>query len=153
MAKPISNYFSNLRTIIQDVPVEGITAYSDEQCADLIRTVIQTGCGPAGVAVSEGDEDVLDPEPSSPDARGYLVFMAALYALGGTTGVSWKTRAMSVTMTPRERVETINHLRRMIRKLETEGDPHGVGQGNGFFGIWEDCENAINRITLPNRII
>lgn len=153
MAKPLLDYFPNLRTILQDVPVAGIYAYSDQQCADLLRTVVQTGLGPKGVDISETDEQQLDPAPASPDARGFLVFQAALFALGGTTGVSWKTRAMSVTMAPREREQTINHLRRMINRLETEGNPHGDSTGNGFFGVWEDCENAIHRLTARERIV
>lgn len=150
MAQALSALRSNLRTILQDVGTAGVYAYSDQSCDDLIRTVIQTGIGPAGVGLNDA-LDALDPEPSTPDARGYLVLKAALLAIGGTTGFNWKTRSMTVTMNPMERKHTLDHLRRTIAKLEADGDPHGTGLSSGVFGVWEDYENYIFRFTERER--
>lgn len=147
----LAEFRENLRMALSDPGTTGVYAYQDEQLDGALRTIVQLGKGPAGVAIKEGDSTSLDPAPSTPDARGYLVFQAALLIIGGMIPSSFKTRAVSVMISPFERQATIDHLRRQVQQLETTGDPHGTG-GSACFGIWQDFENALCRRTNPHRI-
>jgi hypothetical protein len=151
METALSEYHENMRAALADPGTLGVYAYQDAQLDGAMRTVIQTGLGPRGAAVKVGDPAVLDPAPASLDARGYLVFQAALLLIGGQIPVGFRTRAMSVLVSPFERQATLDHLRRQIQKLEKNGDPHGTG-GSSCFGIWQDMENALAPATTPERV-
>lgn len=150
MAKPLSDFYENLRAALSDQGTAGAYAYRNESLDGALRTIIETGLGPRGVLLNEAKTH-LDPEPATPDARGYLVFQSALFIIGGQIPFSFKTRAMSVHMNPAERALTVDHLRRQIKRLETEGDPHNTGRSSRCFGVWADFENAICRLTTPER--
>ncbi len=152
MEVPFTNYYLNLRTALADPGVAGAYGWADEQLRGGLLTVIQTGIGPLGMTVSEDNEKtVTDAAAESYDARGYLVFQAALLLIGGQVLFSHKQRALSVTYRPEERAMTIDHLRRMVGRLEKQGDPHGTGAGK-CFGIWQDYENALCPRTCPEQI-
>ena len=146
----ISAYFDNLRAVLGDVGSNGVYQWKDGQLLSALRTTIQLGLGPKGVAIMAGDDTRLDPAPTTPDARGYLVFQTALTMRAGRENVSFKTRPMQVMHRPEERAMTLDHLRRSIRKIEEEGDPHGTGI-TALFGVWTDWENYVARLTSPTQ--
>jgi hypothetical protein len=137
----ITSLYTNLRAVLGDQGSNGVYQWKDEVLSGALLSVVQLGMGPAGVAVSV-DGLSLDPAPASPDARGYLVIQAALSLIGGNTPVSFKSRGLNVMIRPEERITTIEHYRRLLAKLEKDGDPHGTG-GVSLFGIWQDFENAV----------
>lgn len=147
----LTEYLTNMRTVLGDQGSNGVYEWKDEPLLAALRGVVEMGLGPADVAVNEAGTS-LDPAPATPDSRGYLIFKAALALVGGNTPVGWKTRGMSVTVVRGERQETINHFRRMIHKLETDGDPHGTG-GNAIFGVWLDLENELCRTGAVVRVV
>lgn len=150
MSKPLADYYSNLRTALADEGSAGVYAWKDEVLSAALVSTVQMGCGPRGVDVNSG-LTALDPEPATPDARGYLIFQAALLLMGGRIIAGFKTRAMQVRVDPGERILTVDYLRRQIQKLEKQGDPHGDG-GSSCFGVWSDLENALVRKTEPERV-
>lgn len=149
-AAQITSFFENLRVALGDVGSNGVYQYKDEQLAGAIRTTIETGLGPKGVTISE-DRLNLDPAPATFDARGFMIFQAALLLIGGRQNVNFATRAMKVTHNPAERAASIEHYRRKIKELEESGDPHGTG-GRKFFGVWTDFENHVFRHTCPTQV-
>lgn len=152
MSTLLTAYYGNLRTALADEGTGGVYAWKDEVLGSALLSTVQMGCGPRGVEVSL-DELSLDPEPATPDARGYLIFQAALLLMGGRIMASWKTRAMQVRIDPGERILTVDYLRRQILRLERQGDPHGDG-GAACFGVWSDLENALTRATdEPERVV
>lgn len=145
----VSDLRTNVRTALADFGQCGVFIWPNESIDAAIRTVIETGIGPRSVSIASLHGTVmLDPPPATPDARGHIVFHAALLLIGGQLPFSWHTRAMSVRTNPRERDLTISHLRRQINRLETDGDPHGDG-GTPVFGVWNDLENALRRTIEP----
>ena len=146
----LSEYFGNLRTALADQGTGGVYAWKDEVLSSALKTTVQTGFGPRGLELAEGGH-ALTTAPATPDARGYLVFQAAYMLMGGQLPVSFKTRALQVRVDPLERAQTLDYLRRQIKRLESEGDPHGDG-GTACFGVWQDLENALERTTEPERI-
>lgn len=137
----IADLHTNLRAVLGDQGSNGVFQWKDEVLSGALLSVVQLGMGPAGV--SAGDDGLsLDPAPTTPDARGFLVVQAALALMGGNTPVSFKSRGLNVMIRPEERMTTIEHYRRLLVKLETQGDPHGTG-GTSLFGIWQDFENAV----------
>lgn len=148
----ISTYYPNLRAVLSDSGSNGIYQWKDEQLDGFLRTVVQTGLGPAGVTVKAGDPTMLDPAPASADARGYMIFQAALLAMGGRIMIGFQTRPMKVTVNAEERKLTVDHLRRLIQRLEKHGDPHGTGKPT-CFGVWADLENYVSRMTEPDRLV
>jgi len=142
----LATFHGNLRTALADQGSGGVYAWKDEVLDGALLSVMQMGLGPAGVVVND-DEDGFDPGPASADARGLLVLQAALLLMGGQLPVGFKTRALSVMIRETERMETIAHLRRLIQRLEQNGDPHGTGTGGACFGVWQDLENELWRRT------
>lgn len=143
----LTDYYMNLRAALADPGVAGTYAWADEQLRGGLLTTIQTGCGPRCMTLTANNTKTLvDGETENYDARGYLVFQTALILLGGQVPFSFKQRSQSVQFRPEERSLTLDHLRRMIRQLEGNGDPHGSGSAS-FFGIWADMENALTRTT------
>lgn len=140
----------NMRAVLSDRGTNGVYQWKDEVLDGALRSVVQTGMGPADVAVNDS-LDGLNPAPVSPDARGYLVLQAALMLMGGGLPFSYKTRGMSVSIRDRERQTTIEHLRRLLGKIEGDGDPHGTGIGS-VFGVWQDFENAVCRTEPVRRV-
>jgi hypothetical protein len=138
-----TEYHVNLRTILGDFGREGVYKYKAESLTGALMSVVQMGLGPKGVAVS-GDKTGLDPAPSSADARGYLVIQAAISILSGGIPVSIKTRALQTRVDPLERMTSLDGLRRLLKRIETTGDPHGTG-GSRCFGVWQDFENEVVR--------
>lgn len=152
MSKPLTEYYQNMRSALADQGTGGVYAWKDEVIASSLITTMETGMGPRGVKLS-GDKTALDPEPATPDARGFLVFQAALLLMGGRIMASFKTRAMEVRIDPQERTLTLDFLRRQIRRLEQQGDPHNDG-GSACFGVWSDLENALTRTSaIPLRVV
>ena len=148
----LSDYYVNLRMALSDQGVGGVYAWKDESLSGALRSVVEMGLGPKGVSMATG-KPALDPAPQTPDARGYLIFQAALLLMGGRNMVSFKTRAMQARVDPAERLLTVDHLRRQIRRLETQGDPHGTG-GAVCFAVWSDLENEIERSAgTPERVV
>ena len=147
----LSEYHRNLRAALADFGTGGVYMWKDESLDGALLTVVQTGLGPAGVVV-DSSLTGFSVAPATPDARGYLVFQSALLLVGGQTPVSFKTRAMAVNVNPVERAQTIDYLRRMIWRLENEGDPHGTGVAS-CFGVWTDLENALARSADPVRVV
>ena len=145
-----SEYHVNMRSALADFGTGGVYAWKDESLNGALITVVQTGFGPAGVAVNVAKTG-FDPAPATPDARGYLIFQAALLLIGGQVPVGFKTRALQVRVDPLERTLTVDYLRRQIRRLETQGDPHGTGN-SACFGVWADLENELSRATEPERL-
>lgn len=139
----LSDYFVNLRTVLADPGTEGVYAWANEQLSGSLLTVMQTGLGPKTMAIS-GDKTkiVIETAAENYDARGYLVFQAALLILGGQILFSHRTRALTINHHPEERAMTLDHIRRQIKRLESSGDPHGTG-GSACFGIWQDYQNAL----------
>ena len=150
-SEPIPAFYENLRAVLGDAGSNGVYQWKDEQCLGAIRTTVQLGLGPKGVAVSV-DGLTLNPAPASPDARGYLIYQAALGLIGGRQNVSFKTRAMQVNLRPEEREMTLEHFRLTIRQLEEKGDPHGTGTPS-FFGVWVDLEQYIERTGELQRVV
>lgn len=151
MSKPLTEYYENLRTALADQGSGGVYAWKDEVLASALVSTVEMGVGPRGVLLTVDKLD-LDPEPATPDARGYLIFQATLLLMGGRIMASFKTRAMQVRIDPGERTLTLDYLRRQIQKLEKHGDPHGDG-GASCFGVWSDLENALTRTTEPERVV
>ncbi len=151
MSKALSEYFQNMRSALADQGTAGVYAWKDEVIASALVTTVETGMGPRGVLLN-AEKTELDPEPGTPDARGYLIFQATLLLMGGRIMASWKTRAMQVRVDPMERNLTVDYLRRQIQRLEKHGDPHGDG-GSSCFGVWSDLENALTRTTEPERVV
>ena len=151
MSKPLTEYYENLRTALADQGSGGVYAWKDEVLASALVSTVEMGVGPRGVLLTVDKLD-LDPEPATPDARGYLIFQATLLLMGGRIMASFKTRAMQVRIDPGERTLTLDDLRRQIQKLEKHGDPHGDG-GASCFGVWSDLENALTRTTEPERVV
>ena len=151
MSAKLSEYHQNMRSALADFGTGGVFAWKDESINGALVTVVQTGLGPAGVAVNSTNT-MLDPAPATPDARGFLIFQAALLLIGGQVPISFKTRALQVRVDPLERTLTVDYLRRQIRRLETQGDPHGSGRP-ACFGVWSDLENELTRATEPERIV
>lgn len=147
----VSEYYGNLRSALADFGTGGVFMWKDESLAGALQTVVQTGFGPRLVTLNEAKTH-FDPAPDTPDARGYLVFQAALLLIGGQVPMGFKTRALQVRIDPLERTLTVDYLRRQIRRLEAQGDPHGTG-GSACFGIWMDMENALDRTTDPERLV
>lgn len=139
----LTEYLENMRAALGDQGSSGVYEWKDEVLVGALRSVVQMGIGPNGVELNALG-DGLAVAPASPDARGYLVFSAALTLVGGTQKISFKTRGMQVMTRHQEREATIAHLRRMLHLLETDGDPHGNG-GSAFFAVWTDYENALCR--------
>ena len=150
MSTLLTEYYGNLRTALADEGTGGVYAWKDEVIASALMSTVQMGCGPRGVVVTSNLLG-FDPGPATPDARGYLIFQAALLLMGGRIMASWKTRAMQVRIDPGERTLTVDYLRRQIQRLEKHGDPHGDG-GSACFGVWSDLENALTRKTDPERV-
>ena len=148
----LAAFHNNLRTALADQGVGGVFAWKDEVLNGALLSVMQMGLGPAGVVVNDS-EDGFDPGPVSTDARGLLVLHAALLLMGGQLPVGFKTRALSVSIREGERKETIAHLRRLIQRVEQDGDPHGTGGGGMCFGVWQDFENAVWRRTEVVRTV
>ncbi len=144
-----SEYRTNLRTTLGDFGREGVFRFKNESLDAAIQSVVEMGMGPRGVAVNAGKTG-LNPAPDSVDARGYLVLRAAMLMLGGGIPVSIKTRALQTRVDSLERVTSLDALRRLIQKLEREGDPHGSG-GSRCFGIWQDFENELGVTREPER--
>ena len=142
MEIPLTEYFMNLRTLLADPGTAGAYAWADEQLAGGLMTVIQAGLGPKTMVLTQDRLKVEVGVVEKYDARGYLLFQAALVMLGGQVLFSHKSRALSVTYRPEERALTLDYIRRQIKRLETTGDPHGTG-GTACFGIWQDFENAL----------
>lgn len=130
----------------------GVYKWKDESLEGAISAVVQMGMGPKGVLVDPENYLYLDPAPATPDARGYLVFQAALMLIGGQQPISIKTRAFQTRIDPMERMLTVEYLRRQIQRLETQGDPHGEG-GSACFGVWQDLENVLERTEEPERLV
>ncbi len=151
MSTLLTVYYKNMRTALADQGSGGVFAWKDEVISSALVSTVQMGFGPRGVAVAE-DGLSLDPAPSTPDARGYLVMQATLMLIGGLMPVSWKTRAMQVRVDPGERALTVDYLRRQVQRLERDGDPHGDG-ASACFGVWSDMENALDRTTEPERVV
>lgn len=149
--KAFSEYHDNLRLALNDLGTGGVYKFRDESLSGALMSVVEMGMGPRGVAVNSGKTG-FDPEPATPDARGYLVFQAALFMVGGMRPVSIKTRAMQTRIDPIERQTTIDYLRRQIQRLEKHGDPHRSG-GASCFGVWADLENELKRETTPERVM
>jgi hypothetical protein len=147
----LSEYRPNLRSALTDHGMNGVYKWRDESLDSAIKAIVQMGLGPKGVLLNAGGTH-LDPEPATPDARGYLVFQAALMLIGGQQPISIKTRALQTRIDPMERALTVEHLRRQIHRLETQGDPHGDG-GSACFGVWADLENALERTTQPEQTV
>jgi hypothetical protein len=153
VSTPVSDFRTNLRTVLTDHGRNGVTKWRNESLDDAIVSVIQLGFGPKGLGIaSSAGGPVVSPSPATPDARGFLVFQAALFMLGGQQPVSIKTRAIQSRIDPIERQTTLEYLRRQIRRLETEGDPHGTG-GSACFGIWAEMETAFEKLEEPDRIL
>lgn len=151
MSTAVSDFRANLRSALTDHGSNGVYKWRDESLDQAIVAVVQMGLGPKGVAVAAGLAN-LNPGPATPDARGYLVFQAALMLIGGQQPISIKTRAFQTRIDPIERQTTIDYLRRMIHRLESQGDPHGEG-GSACFGVWQDLENVLERTEEPERIV
>ncbi len=153
MAKMLFGEFhNNLRTVLGDFGRGGIFKFKDESLTGALRSVVEMGLGPDGVTVSS-DFLGLEPGPTSADARGYLIIQAAITMLGGGIPVSIKTRAVQTRVDPLERMTSLDALRRMLKKIEKEGDPHGKG-GSRCFGVWRDLENELSRSANdPERVV
>ena len=136
---------------LSDTGANGIYKYKNESLDGAIVSVVEMGNGPKGVTVAAG-KTALEPAPATPDARGYLIFQAALLLVGGMIPVSIKTRALQTRIDGLERMTTIDYLRRQIQRLEKYGDPHGTGGGK-CFGVWTDLENALERTTEPEQAV
>lgn len=149
MSIAISDLRANLRAALVDHGNNGVYRFRDESLDSAVKSVVEMGLGPRGVSVSEAN---LDPAPATPDARGYLVFQAALLMVGGQQPASLKTRAFQTRIDPMERQTTIEYLRRQVHRLEMDGDPHGDG-GASCFGVWQDLENALERTVEPERTV
>jgi hypothetical protein len=149
VSTPLSEYHVNLRMALSDMGANGIYKYKNEALNGALQSVVEMGKGPKGVVLTN-DKTAFDPAPATPDARGFLVFNAALLLVGGMIPVSIRTRAMQTRVDSIERMTTIDYLRRQILALETSGDPHGTG-GSRCFGVWNDLENALDRTTEPVR--
>lgn len=149
--KLLSEYYTNLRMALNDLGTGNVYKFRNESLDGALISVVEMGVGPKGVAVNS-QKTGFDPEPQTPDARGYLVFQAALFMVGGMRPVSIKTRAMQTRIDPLERMTTIDYLRRQIQRLEKNGDPHGTG-GARCFGVWSDLENELVRATTPEQVI
>jgi len=147
----LTAFYVNLRMALADMGRSGVYRYKDESLAGALVSVVQMGLGPKGVEVAVSGT-ALDPAPETPDARGYLIFQAALLLVGGQQPFSLKTRALQTRIDPMERILTVEHLRRQIQRLETHGDPHGNG-GSSCFGVWSDLENALERTTEIERTV
>lgn len=145
----LSDFYVNMRTALADLGTGGVYQWKNENLDGALLSVVDLGIGPQKVVVNT-DRTGFDPGPDTPDARGYLVFQAALLLLGGMIPMGVRTRAFSATVYPAERTLTLDHLRRLIRRIETEGDPHGNG-GKACFGVWEDLENTLSRTSQPSR--
>ena len=154
MEIPLTSYYVNLRTVLADPGTEGVYAYADEQLGRALQTTVQCGCGPRLLALAVEDPwtMVQAGEVENYDARGLLVFQAALLMLGGNILFSHKQRALAVNFRPEERAMTLDHLRRQIKRLETGGDPHGTGAA-ACFAVWQDYENALFPRWAAERVI
>ena len=84
-----SEYHVNMRSALADFGTGGVYVWKDESLNGALITVAQTGFGPAGVAVDVAKTG-FDPAPATPDARGYLIFQAALLLIGGQVPVGSK---------------------------------------------------------------
>lgn len=151
VVKAFAEYYINMRMALGDLGSGGVTKFRNESLDGALMSVVEMGIGPRGVAVNDAKTG-FDPAPSTPDARGYLIFQAALFMVGGQRPVSIKTRALQTRIDPLERMSTIDYLRRQIQKLEKSGDPHGTG-GAKCFGVWADLENELVRETTPEQVI
>lgn len=150
VSTPFSEFHTNLRMALADMGGNGIYKYKQQALTDALLSIVQMGVGPKGMEVTP-DKQGLVAAPASPDARGYLVFKAALLLVGGMLPVGIKTRAVQTRVDSIERMTTIDTLRRWIKDLETRGDPHGTG-GSKCFGVWSDLENELTRITVPEQV-
>lgn len=147
-----SEYRVNVRTALGDFGRGGIFKYKDESVDGALRSVVEMGLGPKGAAVS-ADKTGLDPAPATADARGYLVLQTALFMLGGGIPVSVKTRAVQTRVDGLERMTSLDALKRMLKRIETTGDPHGTG-GSRCFGVWRDLENELERASAdPEQVV
>lgn len=140
---PFNEYRNNVRTALGDFGRSGIFKYKDESVDGAVQSVVEMGLGPKGVAVDAGKTG-LDPAPSTADARGYLILQTALFMLGGGIPVSVKTRAVATRVDGLERMTSLDALRRLLKRIEMTGDPHGTG-GSRCFGVWRDLENELER--------
>lgn len=119
---PVVTYFSILRLMLGDTAVAPApAAVPDEQLIELMKGAIMLGGIDCVSIVMDEGEWKFSPCPPNSDTAAFIMAHAALLYLGGQNTVSYRTRAISVSVMPQSLEDMRRHARTVVSDIESRG--------------------------------
>lgn len=143
-AANLSDFRPLVRALIGDDSASGAHQFTDDQIDASVLGVFQMGKGPEGYAVVDDGEI----SPALPYGSGFAIvaLRAARIRMGGSpSGVSYRTRAISVTDKGFSRGELMNWLERELH--EHEGATADMSQRDFWRYVNEALGGALEKYT------
>lgn len=119
---PVSPYFPLFRSMIGDVAVSPAPPQvTDQHILDLFRGAILMAGVDCVSIVMQGQDPMFDPCPPSSDTVAFIMAHASLMYFSSSPAVSYKTRALSVSMHPQGMEDLRRNARNLIADIEARG--------------------------------
>ena len=115
-AAALEDFRPAVRTLIGDDDPQDLTQYTDDQIDAATKLVFQCGMQPEGHTLTG---TAIAPAIDDGDSFALVVFKAAMMRLfGAEGGMSYRTRAISVTDRGDKKRDLLLELERMIHRIE-----------------------------------
>lgn len=151
MSYQLSEFHEAVRALLGDEgdEIEGYD-YRAAQLDSALRTVVRMGFLPC-LSLDSGSPPVaLVEAPANPDTWAYLAAKAAHILVGGSSPVSFRTRALSVTTEAAARRDTLSYIEKMISDIDARGNVCGKSTDVSHKGLFAAVGDVITYCKLPS---
>ena len=147
-AVPLSDFYEAVRALVGDGgdPSVGYD-FVDAQLNAALRTAVRVG-GQSCMAIDPDNQTQLSPGPPNGDTWGWLAVKAAALLVGGPVPMSFRTRALSVTVEASGRRDTLVHLETLLSDLDARGNLCGTANDTTHKGLFATAADFMTSV-LP----